>query len=64
MSARWLAKITYRTDSGPVDVEHPLVELGSIHNIVELGPHWDTIIDIHITRTDAADLTVERAAQI
>jgi hypothetical protein len=65
---RWTATITNLHDSGPVEVVHDLVELAELHDLVEAGPHWDTIVDIRITRckdnmTDGP-LTVEEAREI
>jgi hypothetical protein len=42
--------ITYRTDNGPLDVEHDIEEIEDLHDIVERGPHWDTVIEIRIVR--------------
>lgn len=64
---RWLAEITYRTDAGPNVVPHDLTELSDLHDLVERGPHWDTIDKIEIFRVNhntAADLTVEAAEKI
>lgn len=64
---RWRATVFYRTDGGPVDVVHDLEELADLHEMVERGPHWDTIERIEIVRvnhnTDRA-LTVERAGDL
>ena len=40
---RWIAVVTYRTESGPVDVEHHFEEMVELHNIIERGPDWNTI---------------------
>lgn len=64
---RWLAEITYNTDSGTVLVPHDLAEVADLHDLVERGPHWDTIAVIQIFRVDhntAFDLTVEEAAKL
>jgi len=64
---RWHAVVMYRTDNGPITVEHDLLEVGDLAPLIERGPHWDTIIGIHITRVnhvDAEDLTVERAVKL
>ena len=61
---RWKAVVYYRTDNGPLDVEHEFEELEELHDLVEHGPHWDTIEKIEVFRVnhiDAADLTLERA---
>lgn len=62
---RWTATITYRTKTGPVDVIHDVDELEDVHDLVERGPHWDTIISIRIVRADAdRNLTVEAANKL
>jgi hypothetical protein len=66
---RWHATVTYRTDDGPLEVEHDFEELRELHDLVELGPHWDTIIKIVVTlarRSDEEhpDLTVEQALKL
>ena len=55
--------IYYRTDSGLVDVTHDCQELYEIHDLVEAGPHWDTIDRIVIVRGEVLidGLTVEKA---
>ena len=45
---RWIADVTYRSESGPVDVHHHLVELEELHDIVERGPDFYCIEDIRI----------------
>ena len=62
---RWRAVVIYRTDAGPLDVEHFLEELHELHDRVEGGPHWDTIQRIEVQRINHCEdvhLTVERAA--
>ncbi len=63
---RWSAEITYRTDAGPIDVLHTLEELEDLHDVVESGPHWDTIIciKIHRYRPYIPELTVEAAERL
>ncbi len=64
---RWKVKVIYRTDDGPLDVDHDLEELSYLHDLVERGPHWDTIVRIEITRinhSEAVDLTVEGAKKL
>lgn len=64
---RWKATIFYRSENGPVDVEHELDEVGDIHDVVEKGPHWDTIERIEIFRInhcDSESLTVEGALKL
>jgi hypothetical protein len=62
---RWHAVVHYRTDDGTIDVEHDVEELGELHDLIERGPHWDTIERIEVLRVNpcaATDLTVEQAA--
>ena len=63
--SRWLIEATYRTDHGPVDVHHEVEELEALHDLIEAGPDWNTLIDIRITlnpaRITSLGLTVERA---
>lgn len=61
---RWAATVHYRADAGLVDVAHDLDEIADLHNLVERGPHWDTIDHITIVRAVAGEpltLTVEQA---
>lgn len=61
---RWTATIYYKTEAGIVDVVHDLEELADIHDVVEAGPHWDTIERVVIRRASKSieGLTVEKAA--
>lgn len=64
MTDRWRATVNYRTEAGTVDVVHDLSEIRDLHDLIENGPHWDTIEQIVIVRinhvTDT-NLTVEGA---
>lgn len=64
--ARWIAIVHYRTQAGLVDVQHDMLELEELQDLVERGPHWDTIHKIDIRRADGGDrlLTVEEAARL
>ena len=62
--ARWEATVTYRPTAGPVDVPMLLREIGDLHDRIECGPHWDTVVKIEIRRVNHIDgptLTVEQA---
>jgi hypothetical protein len=63
---RWIATVHYRTDSGLVDVQHDMEELHELHDLIERGPHWDTIDHVHVVRSDRAfeNLTVEGAERL
>lgn len=60
---RWIATVHYATDNGIVDVQHDLDEIEDLHDLVERGPHWDTIDRIVIVRGKklVEGLTVEKA---
>lgn len=65
MKPRWTATIHYRTESGLVDITHYLDEIGDLHDLVERGPHWDTIEKIEIIRQGLVqNLTVEEAERL
>ena len=67
MRRRWTATVFYRSDDGTVDVTHDLSELYELHDLVEDGPHWDTVIQIIIRRVehiDSENLTIEQAEQL
>lgn len=65
---RWHAIAYYRTEqSGTIDVHHDLEELAELHDLIEHGPHWDTIERIEIVRLNhvtAEDLTVEQSVRM
>jgi hypothetical protein len=64
---RWHAEVHYRTDNGPLLVEHDFEELMELHDRIELGPHWDTIEKIEVFRVNhntATDLTVEQSKRL
>lgn len=65
-NARWIATVFYRADLGLVDVQHDLLELEELHDLVERGPHWDTIDKIEIVRADSREngLTLEKAQRL
>ena len=60
---RWRATVYYRSEVGLVDVQYDLSEIEDLHELVELGPHWDTVHEIRIKRVNATDpkMTVEQA---
>lgn len=66
MSLRWKAVATYRTEAGPIDVEHAIEELEDLQWLMEAGPDWNTLIDIRITlaRTLFPGLTIEAAEKM
>lgn len=63
---RWKATAYYRSDSGPIDVEHDFEELFELHDLLEKGPHWSTLIRIEIVLNRNSDpgLTLEEAEKL
>ncbi len=60
---RWHVTITYRTADGETEVDHAVEEISELHDIVERGPSFYTIKDIHIVPAPRCEpLTVEQAA--
>jgi len=62
---RWKAVIEYRTDTGVSHHEHYFEEVCDLHNIVEHGPDWNTMVCCTLTlnRSDdgAEQNSVEKA---
>lgn len=64
---RWWATVYYRTENGTVDIDYELEEIADLHQLIESGPHWDTIERINIFRVnhiDGENLTVEQAEKL
>ena len=63
---RWKAVLHYRSESGTLNKECVLEEIEELHHVVELGPHWDTIYSINITKLRGSGncLTIEQALEI
>lgn len=66
ITRQWVVTIWYRTDGGIVDVVHDVEELCEVAELVERGPHWDTIDKIEITklRDRNRELTVEASERL
>lgn len=64
--ARWKAVVVYNSEHGLVDVEYEIEELDEIAEIVECGPHWDTVerITITLARRYIEGLTVEASEKL
>lgn len=61
---RWLATVTYATETGPSDIDHAFMELDDLHDLIERGPSWDCIekITIRLNRKRCPNpLTIEQA---
>ncbi len=65
-SPRWTAVLTYRGENGPIEVMHDIEEIEELHDIVDRGPDWNTLIDIRVTlaRCIYPGLTLEQSATL
>lgn len=67
---RWRAVVIYRTNKIETNSAHTyeFSEIADLHDIIEAGPHFDTIIEIRITRINTPQelqfLTIEQAAKL
>ena len=63
---RWIATAYYRTAGGLVDVQHDIMELEELQDLIERGPDWNCIERIEIVLSDRryASLTVEEAERL
>ena len=64
---RWHVTLIYRTENGPLDIEHHIDEVADVDDLIESGPHWDTLIECKIVRINhvhSETLTVEGAEQL
>ncbi|RWP35038.1 hypothetical protein [Mesorhizobium sp.] len=41
---RWKAVLVYDHQNGPITIEHFLEEISELHNVIEHGPDWNTLI--------------------
>ena len=67
-SARWRADIEYRSENGGNVVSHYFQEIEELHDVIEGGPHFDTLVKCVVTLNaqcgDIPRLTVEQAELI
>lgn len=63
---RWIANINYRFDNGTRGVLIGFEEFPDLGEVIEQGPHWDSVVSINIERLRDADetMTVEKAASL
>lgn len=63
---RWHIVRTYRSATGPVELEDDIEELRELHHVVEHGPDWDTLVDIRVmlNRPTHPGLTLEQAEKL
>lgn len=41
---RRITTLTYRSERGPVDVDHHIEELDELWGLIERGPNWNALI--------------------
>lgn len=46
---RWNVTITYRTERGPMEVDHAVMEFEEIHDLIEQGPSFEAIECVVVT---------------
>ena len=61
---RWTAIIAYRSEKGPLCKTLHFDEFRELHDEIEHGPSWDTVIDIHVLKTGSTDLTIEASLEL
>ncbi len=51
-NTRWIAKLTYGTKDGPFEREYPIDEVFELHDLVERGPNFHTLISAEVRLAD------------
>lgn len=46
---RWKAVLIYHHENGPITIEHFFEEISELHNIIEHGPDWNTLVTCTVT---------------
>ena len=67
MFHRWQATVRYRSKLGTIEVIHMLEEIEELQDLIEFGPHWDTIENIEIVKfgySTHPTLTIEEAREL
>lgn len=64
--SRWHAMVVHRSLAGPVDTHFDINEIQEVHDLIERGPNWNTIVRIEIALNWplVGELTVEEAATL
>lgn len=62
---RWIASLQYRFEEGVAGITVGFEEWEHLAEVVERGPHWDSIVEITVKRLRDVDetMTVERGAE-
>lgn len=46
---RWIVTATYNSSvHGHIEIEHHVDEIQDVHQLIENGPDWNTLVDIKI----------------
>jgi hypothetical protein len=65
---RWVATVTYRSEVGPINVDHRFEELYELHDLIEHGPDWNAILHINVMlnphRAIFPGITIEESARL
>lgn len=65
---RWRAIIEYRSKRGVITRTYTFEEIEELDDIIEMGPHWDTLIRCTVSKCRIDDgnpaLTIEEAAEL
>lgn len=63
---RWMATIHYRFNEGIRGIVIGFEEFTDLGQVIEQGPHWDSVVNITVERLRDADptMTVEKGAEL
>jgi hypothetical protein len=66
--ARWIVTPTYRSEHGPVAIEHYIEELDELFDLIEDGPNWNSLVDVRVVlnplRSTHPGITMEAGAKL
>jgi hypothetical protein len=66
--ARWIVTSTYRSEHGPVVVDHHIEELYDLPDLIEGGPNWNSLVEVKVVlnplRSTHSAITMEAAAKL
>ena len=66
--ARWIVTPTYRSERGPVVVDHHIEELYDLPDLIEDGPNWNSLVEVTVVlnplRSTHPGITMEAAAKL
>ena len=63
--ARWIVTPTYRSEHGPIVVDHHIEELCDLPDLIEYGPNWNSLVEVKVVlnplRSTHPGITMEAA---